>query len=176
MLVYCQHGQYSLTFRALALRQRETGPMLEMLDYTIRFVSTPTFFIYMSDLLRFSSFLQLFGCESDVDWIMFHGMIWTSKIYVKTVCPVCSDVRICLYNLWKVQAIKSIKFSDHYLNQPFQQQMTFQIQYGWIKNLLPRLHEADVVNLTNDGGGYSATSQSDDTDYSHCDNTNSAGL
>lgn len=23
-----------------------------------------------------------------------------------------------------------------------------QIQYGWIKNLLPRVHEADVVNLT----------------------------
>ena len=47
--VYCQYGQYSLTFRAVALRQRETGPisdvgpMLETLDYTIRIGSTPTF-------------------------------------------------------------------------------------------------------------------------------------
>ena len=39
----------SLTFRALALRQRETnaeGPMLETLDYTIRIGSTPTFLYF----------------------------------------------------------------------------------------------------------------------------------
>ena len=35
-LVYCQYGQYSLTFRALALRQRDEGPMLETLDFAIR--------------------------------------------------------------------------------------------------------------------------------------------
>ena len=46
--VYCQYGLYSLTFRALALRQRENPnlsdewPMLETLDYTIRIGSTPT--------------------------------------------------------------------------------------------------------------------------------------
>ena len=37
---------YSLTFRALSLRQREKpdeGPMTETLDYTIRIGSTPTF-------------------------------------------------------------------------------------------------------------------------------------
>ena len=33
--VYCQYGYNSLTFRALALRQRE-GPMLETLDNSIR--------------------------------------------------------------------------------------------------------------------------------------------
>ena len=33
--VYCQYGQYGLTFRALALRQAlsDEGPMLETLDY-----------------------------------------------------------------------------------------------------------------------------------------------
>ena len=46
----------SLTFRALALHQRETtetmlflsdeGPTLETLDITIRIGSTPTFFYY----------------------------------------------------------------------------------------------------------------------------------
>ena len=37
---------YYLTFRALSLRQREKpdeGPTTEMLDYTIRIGSTPTF-------------------------------------------------------------------------------------------------------------------------------------
>ena len=32
--VYCQYGQFSLTFPALALRQRER-PMLETLDYVL---------------------------------------------------------------------------------------------------------------------------------------------
>ena len=32
-LVYCQYGQYGLTFRALALRQRETEPTLETLNF-----------------------------------------------------------------------------------------------------------------------------------------------
>ena len=50
-LLYCQYGLYSLTFRALALCQRETetvlsdeGPTLKTLDYTvsIRIGSTQT--------------------------------------------------------------------------------------------------------------------------------------
>ena len=62
-LVYCQYGQYSLTFRALALRQRETkrrrkrnerdeGPTLETLDYTIHIGSTRTFLYF--DLYLYS--------------------------------------------------------------------------------------------------------------------------
>ena len=54
---------YGLTFRALALRQREKkpiynlsdeGPMLETLDHTIRIGSTPTFLyfdLYTIDIL-----------------------------------------------------------------------------------------------------------------------------
>ncbi|CAB4008699.1 Hypothetical predicted protein [Paramuricea clavata] len=30
----------------------------------------------------------MFGEEADFDWILFHDVIWTSKIYVKTVCPI----------------------------------------------------------------------------------------
>ena len=41
--VYCQYGLYSLTFRALALRQR---PMLKTFDYTIHIGSTPTFLYF----------------------------------------------------------------------------------------------------------------------------------
>ena len=32
--------------------------------------------------------LQLFGSEDQLEWIIFHDIIWTSKIYVRTVCPV----------------------------------------------------------------------------------------
>ena len=47
---------YSLTFRASALRQRETdeGPMLETLDYTIRSGSTPTSLYF--DLYLYSAY------------------------------------------------------------------------------------------------------------------------
>lgn len=35
----------------------------------------------------------MFGHEADFDWILYYDVIWTSKIYVKTVCPV-SDVKL----------------------------------------------------------------------------------
>ncbi|XP_031552346.1 probable ATP-dependent RNA helicase DHX40, partial [Actinia tenebrosa] len=51
----------------------------------------------------------LFGCEDQLDWIIFNDIICTSKIYVKTVCP---------------------------------------IRYEWIKDLMPRLHEANAYILS----------------------------
>ena len=67
---YCQYGWYGLTFRALALRQKETGPifvrekqddklsdegpMLETSDHTIRIGSTPTFLYF--DLYLYSAY------------------------------------------------------------------------------------------------------------------------
>ena len=64
--VYCQYGQYSLTFRALALRQRETdeGPMLETLDYTIRIGSTPTILYF--DLYLYSAYAAHYVCFKTV--------------------------------------------------------------------------------------------------------------
>ena len=50
--VYCQYGQYSLTFRALALRQRE-GPMLETLDYTIRIGTTSPISMQFTSVFTF---------------------------------------------------------------------------------------------------------------------------
>ncbi|KAK3734547.1 hypothetical protein QZH41_010392, partial [Actinostola sp. cb2023] len=29
----------------------------------------------------------LFGCDDQLDWIIYHDIIWTSKIYIRTVCP-----------------------------------------------------------------------------------------
>lgn len=44
-----------------------------------------------------------------MDWIIFHDVLVTSKIYVRTVCP---------------------------------------IRYEWVKDLLPKLHEIDVYELS----------------------------
>ncbi|RXM97735.1 putative ATP-dependent RNA helicase DHX40 [Acipenser ruthenus] len=52
---------------------------------------------------------QLFEQESQMDWIIFHDVLVTSKIYVRTVCP---------------------------------------IRYEWVKDLLPKLHEIDVYELS----------------------------
>ncbi|KAK7883197.1 hypothetical protein WMY93_029371 [Mugilogobius chulae] len=52
----------------------------------------------------------LFENEKDLDWVMFHDVLVTSKVYVRTVCP---------------------------------------IRYGWVKDLLPKLHEVDVYELSN---------------------------
>ncbi|XP_041096339.1 probable ATP-dependent RNA helicase DHX40 [Polyodon spathula] len=51
----------------------------------------------------------LFEQESQMDWIIFHDVLVTSKIYVRTVCP---------------------------------------ILYEWVKDLLPKLHEIDVYELS----------------------------
>lgn len=51
----------------------------------------------------------LFEQESQMDWIIFHDVLVTSKIYVRTVCP---------------------------------------IRYEWVKDLLPKLHEIDVYELS----------------------------
>ncbi|XP_048412986.1 probable ATP-dependent RNA helicase DHX40 isoform X2 [Stegostoma tigrinum] len=51
----------------------------------------------------------LFDQESQLNWIIFHDVIVTSKIYVRTLCPV---------------------------------------RYEWVKDLLPKLHEVDVYQLS----------------------------
>ncbi|XP_070579352.1 probable ATP-dependent RNA helicase DHX40 isoform X2 [Ptychodera flava] len=30
----------------------------------------------------------LFGQEADLDWLIFHEVVWTSKVFLRTVCPV----------------------------------------------------------------------------------------
>ncbi|XP_069082524.1 probable ATP-dependent RNA helicase DHX40 isoform X2 [Pleurodeles waltl] len=51
----------------------------------------------------------LHGQEAELEWIMFHDVLVTSNIFVKTVCP---------------------------------------IRYEWVKDLLPKLHEVDVYELS----------------------------
>lgn len=52
---------------------------------------------------------QLFDQETQLDWIIFHDVMATSKIYMRTLCP---------------------------------------IRYEWVKDLLPKLHEVDVYQLS----------------------------
>lgn len=56
-----------------------------------------------------SFFIQLFGQELQLDWIIFHDVLVTSRVYVRTLCP---------------------------------------IRYEWVKDLLPKLHEIDVYELS----------------------------
>ncbi|KAJ7340501.1 putative ATP-dependent RNA helicase dhx40 [Desmophyllum pertusum] len=47
----------------------------------------------------------LFGCDGQFEWIIFHDVIWTSKIYVRTVCPIRYDwVRDLLPRLHEVDS------------------------------------------------------------------------
>lgn len=50
-------------------------------------------------LLIIYIFSQLFGCEDQLEWIIFHDIIWTSKIFVRTVCPVSVNFFPCLSSL-----------------------------------------------------------------------------
>ncbi|XP_077397848.1 putative ATP-dependent RNA helicase DHX40 [Festucalex cinctus] len=52
---------------------------------------------------------SLFEKEMELDWILFHDVLVTSRVYVRTVCP---------------------------------------IRYEWVKDLLPKLHEVDVYELS----------------------------
>ncbi|XP_062887097.1 probable ATP-dependent RNA helicase DHX40 [Mobula hypostoma] len=51
----------------------------------------------------------LFDQENQLDWVIFHDVMVTSKIYMRTLCP---------------------------------------IRYEWVKDLLPKLHEVDVYQLS----------------------------
>uniref|UniRef100_A0A8C5M871 RNA helicase n=1 Tax=Leptobrachium leishanense TaxID=445787 RepID=A0A8C5M871_9ANUR len=53
---------------------------------------------------------SLFGQESQLEWILFHNVLVTSKVFVRTVCP---------------------------------------IRYEWVKDLLPKLHDINVYELSN---------------------------
>ncbi|KAJ7995609.1 hypothetical protein DPEC_G00246360 [Dallia pectoralis] len=52
----------------------------------------------------------LFDQEAQLDWVIFHDVLVTSRVYIRTVCPV---------------------------------------RYDWVKDLLPKLHEVDVYDLSN---------------------------
>ncbi|XP_068440889.1 probable ATP-dependent RNA helicase DHX40 isoform X2 [Clinocottus analis] len=52
---------------------------------------------------------SLFDQEAELNWIIFHDVLATSRVYVKTACP---------------------------------------IRYEWVKDLLPKLHEVDVYELS----------------------------
>uniref|UniRef100_A0A3P8XX97 RNA helicase n=1 Tax=Esox lucius TaxID=8010 RepID=A0A3P8XX97_ESOLU len=51
----------------------------------------------------------LFDQEGQLDWVIFHDVLATSRVYIRTVCP---------------------------------------IRYDWVKDLLPKLHEVDVYDLS----------------------------
>lgn len=51
----------------------------------------------------------LFDHEADLNWVLFHDVLVTSRVYIRIVCP---------------------------------------IQYEWVKDLLPKLHEVDVYELS----------------------------
>ena len=67
--VYCQYGQYSLTFRALALRQKETGPTSptkgqcskRQTILSVLAVHRPLFIFRFVSLLCLRSTLRLFN-------------------------------------------------------------------------------------------------------------------
>ncbi|XP_037533688.1 probable ATP-dependent RNA helicase DHX40 [Nematolebias whitei] len=52
---------------------------------------------------------SLFEKEAELNWVIFHDVLVTSRVYVRTVCP---------------------------------------IRYEWVKDLLPKLHEVDVYELS----------------------------
>lgn len=51
----------------------------------------------------------LFDQEAELNWVIFHDVLVTSRVFVRTVCPV---------------------------------------RYEWVKDLLPKLHEVDVYELS----------------------------
>lgn len=52
---------------------------------------------------------KLFDQEAELNWVIFHDVLVTSRVYIRTVCP---------------------------------------IRYEWVKDLLPKLHEVDVYELS----------------------------
>ncbi|XP_029027999.1 probable ATP-dependent RNA helicase DHX40 [Betta splendens] len=52
---------------------------------------------------------SLFDQDAELNWIIFHDVLVTSRVYIRTVCP---------------------------------------IRYEWVKDLLPKLHEVDVYELS----------------------------
>lgn len=52
---------------------------------------------------------KLFDQEAELNWVIFHDVLVTSRMYIRTVCP---------------------------------------IRYEWVKDLLPKLHEVDVYELS----------------------------
>lgn len=67
---------------------------------------------YLCDSCLWLFFLvapKLFEQEAELDWVIFHDVMVTSRVYIRTVCP---------------------------------------IRYEWVKDLLPKLHEVDVYELS----------------------------
>lgn len=64
-------------------------------------------FVYGRSLVLF---FKAFEQEAKLNWVIFHDILVTSRVYMRTVCP---------------------------------------IRYEWVKDLLPKLHEVDVYDLSN---------------------------
>uniref|UniRef100_A0A8C9Y364 RNA helicase n=1 Tax=Sander lucioperca TaxID=283035 RepID=A0A8C9Y364_SANLU len=60
-------------------------------------------------MVHFHPSSSLFDQEDELNWVIFHDVLVTSRVYIRTVCP---------------------------------------IRYEWVKDLLPKLHEVDVYELS----------------------------
>lgn len=57
------------------------------------------------DLIGFLVFFKLFEQEAKLEWILFHDVLVTSRIYVRTVCPIRYEwVKDLLPKLHEVEA------------------------------------------------------------------------
>lgn len=65
---------------------------------------------HLIDLWLWGFFFKVFEQEAKLNWVIFHDILVTSRVYMRTVCP---------------------------------------IRYEWVKDLLPKLHEVDVYDLSN---------------------------
>lgn len=52
---------------------------------------------------------KLYDKEAELNWVIFHDVLATSRVFVRTLCP---------------------------------------IRYDWVKDLLPKLHQVDVYELS----------------------------
>lgn len=55
------------------------------------------------------AYFKLYDKEGELNWVIFHDVLVTSRVFIRTVCP---------------------------------------IRYEWVKDLLPKLHEVDVYELS----------------------------
>lgn len=71
-------------------------------DYTLKRIRSAL-------IMVLSASSKLNDKEAELNWVIFHDVLVTSRVFVRTVCP---------------------------------------IRYDWVKDLLPKLHEVDVYELS----------------------------
>lgn len=74
--------------------------------------------------------------EDSLDWIVFHEVVWTTRIYARTVCPV---------------GFLPVPYRYNKITVGGQHCLWLQVRYEWLKELLPRLHVVDVHMLSSAG-------------------------